>query len=469
MNRIILSFILALTGFSQAIGQGYNIKLDLQNFEPDTVFLGYYFGGSQYIKDTAYAAEKGQFVFSGKEELDGGVYIVVLPPDNEFFQVMINKGEQNFSLKADYNDITRTLKIKGSPDNNLFYEYLNFIQEAGKKAEPLRAAISANEKGASKEKEALEDINKMVKAKQEEIILKNPKSLTSILIGANMETPFPEFTGTEDEIQLKQYEFYKKHYFDHIDLSDPRIAQTPFLQDRIDYYLEKLTYQLPDSLIESIDYLLQEMEGNEKAYQYYLVQFLNEYAKSKIVGMDAVYVHLVDNYYAKGKAPWVEEEQLDKIVKNANTLRPILIGKTAPNLTLFKQDETRIQIHDMKADYTVLFFWAPDCGHCKKAMPNMVDFYNTYKDKGVDIFGVCTATGDKEKTCWEQEKALGIDIWLNTSDKYLRSRYKQVYDVQTTPQIFVLDKNKKIVFKKIGAEQLPGVLDFLIQQSLEKS
>ena len=45
--------------------------------------------------------------------------------------------------------------------------------------------------------------------------------------------------------------------------------------------------------------------------------------------MDAVYVHIVKNYYAKGLAPWTEEDQLKKIVKNAEKLEPLLIGKTA--------------------------------------------------------------------------------------------------------------------------------------------
>ena len=56
-----------------------------------------------------------------------------------------------------------------------------------------------------------------------------------------------------------------------------------------------------------------------------------------------------------------------------------------------------------------------------------------------------------------------MDIWVNAADQYLRNRYKSIYDVKTTPQIFILDKNKKIIVKKIGGEDLAGVMDDVLK------
>ena len=190
---------------------------------------------------------------------------------------------------------------------------------------------------------------------------------------------------------------------------------------------------------------------------------MNEYAKSKIVGFDAVYVHLAENYYAKGKAPWTEEEQLSKIVKNAKTLKPILIGKTAPDITVYNKGGDPISLHKLDVPFTVLFFWDPECGHCKKSMPDMLAFHEKYKAKGVEVFAVCTKTGSGVDKCWEtiEEKEMGR--WINATDQWLRSRYKTIYDVRTTPQIFILDENKTILSKRIAAEQLEEVMDQLIK------
>jgi hypothetical protein len=63
----------------------------------------------------------------------------------------------------------------------------------------------------------------------------------------------------------------------------------------------------------------------------------------------------------------------------------------------------------------------------------------------------------------EHGEERGMDIFVNTADQYLRSRYKSLYDVKTTPQIFILDKNKKILVKKISGEDMKSVMDELLK------
>ena len=153
--------------------------------------------------------------------------------------------------------------------------------------------------------------------------------------------------------------------------------------------MEKLTPQHPDSMIQSIDYLLEEMKSSEETFKFYLIHFLNKYAGSKVVGMDKVYVHLAENYYCKGLAPWTDEEQLAKICDNARRLKPILIGKKARNITGKDKDGKSHNLLDSKTDYTILYFWAPDCGHCKKMTPFLIDFHEKFKSKSVSIMTIC--------------------------------------------------------------------------------
>ncbi|MBP8086462.1 MAG: hypothetical protein KAY48_04175, partial [Saprospiraceae bacterium] len=71
-------------------------------------------------------------------------------------------------------------------------------------------------------------------------------------------------------------------------------------------------------------------------------------------------------------------------------------------------------------------------------------------------------------SCWSTIKERGMDIWVNASDQYLKNRYKVIYDVKTTPQIFVLDKDKKILVKKIAGEDLATVMEEIIKVKSEK-
>ncbi|MBK6784898.1 MAG: DUF5106 domain-containing protein [Saprospiraceae bacterium] len=171
-----------------------------------------------------------------------------------------------------------------------------------------------------------------VQKEQNDIIAKYPGSVLALLLKANIEPVIPEFEGSDEEKQRKRYFYYKSRYFDNIDFFHPAILRTPFLYQKVNYYLTKLTPQSPDSIIIAVDYILKKVEHNPEMYRYFLADLLNKYAQLKIVGHDALYVHLVDKYYTKGKAHWVDEETLDKMKENANDLRPILIGKKCPTL-----------------------------------------------------------------------------------------------------------------------------------------
>jgi peroxiredoxin len=281
----------------------------------------------------------------------------------------------------------------------------------------------------------------------------------------------PDFEGTDEkELQRKRYTWYKAHYFDNIDIADPCMLRGPVLHGKVDYYMTKLTPQHPDSLCNAVDFILNRTKSSQETFKYFLIQFLNTYAKSNIVGFDAVYVHIVKKYYEKGLAPWTKKEDLDKIIDNANRLEPILIGKIAPNITVKTKDNKPMSLWDVDADYTVLFFWDPECGHCKKAAPFMVEFATKFKDRGVKVFGVCTAVTDKAPDCWKsvEEKGFSDFLFLNTYDPYIQSKYKTLYDVRTTPQIFILDRKHEILMKRISGEQMSEVMEQVMSFQEEK-
>ncbi|MCB0666902.1 MAG: DUF5106 domain-containing protein [Saprospiraceae bacterium] len=463
-----LAFFL-FTQLSHSQAPRYEIKGHLENYSQDSIFLGYYYGDKQYLLDTA-TVENGDFQFS-EDSLKEGVYLVVMPPDNRYFQIIVDAEENEFSFSGDLDQIEETIEFTGSSDNELFYKNLRYISTKRKEVEALNAAKDTlSEADQLAVDERLKAINDEVTLYQKSLVEANPGYLTSALIRSGFLIDIPEYTGTQEEINTQQYRYYKKHYFDHVNLSDERLLRAPkhIIFDRVNYYLEKLTPQHPDSIIQSIDYLLHEMEGAEEIYRYYLIKFLNDYAQSKIVGMDAVYVHLALNYYAKDKAPWVEDAQLEKIIQNAREAEPTLIGKFAPNVKLQQRDSTDITLYDIRADYTIVVFWAHDCSHCKESMPKLKDFYEKRgADLGIKVFSVCTKVLKDEPPCWEfvDERQLDtMDGWINVSDQNGgRSFMHSLFNIKKTPKLFILDKDKKIISKDLGPEQLGEFFDQIIK------
>lgn len=469
MIRLLSAFLLLFFTFGPSLAQdGYNLKVKIKNFEQDSLFLGFYYGEKQYLKDTA-TLVKGVYEFSGEESLKPGTYLLILPPDNAFVQLNINAGNQFSVVEFDANDPVNSIKIKGDKDNESFYAYVRFLNELRPRADELRKALedeNLDEAEKNRINKELEQLNESVKTYQLKVIENNPGTITSLMINSYLERPLPEFPEIEDKLekQRAQYRYYMEHYFDGIDFENEGLIRTSFFFPKINDYVLKHTIQIPDSINRAIDVVLEKLEKNEEAHKFFLVHFVNHFAKSNIIGMDAVYVHLVDNYYAKGAAPWIDAEQLEKMTKNAASLRPILIGKIAPDIRMERQDGTKVSLHDMDSPYTVLMFWSPDCGHCKKAMPSVLEFYEEFKDKGVTMFSVCTRLTDKVPECWEMVEEKGMNIFLNVADPYHQSKFSILYDVKTTPQIFILDEKKEILMKRIAAEQLSEVMSELMER-----
>ena len=459
---------ISLFSFAQ---DGFNIKVKIDGFERDSVFLGYHYGDKQFLRDTAIRGEKDWFEFKGDKALDGGMYLIVMPPDNKFFEVLVDKGNQNFSIHTDFLEPNKVKKIEGSVDNKLFYDYLNFIGSMRPKAEGInkeKEAAAGNDAKLEKLQKKMEGLNQQVQDRQAEILKMYPNSLVTGVIKANKQPEFPKFEGTDEEINVAKWRWYLEHYFDNIDLKDDRLVRTSFLFQKIQYYMEKLTVQHPDSLIKSIDFMLERMEPEGDNFKYYLVHFLNKYAKSKLVGMDAVYVHLVKKYYKTGLASWTPDSTLQKIVKNADELDPILIGKPAPDIQLQYKSGEKVRLYEIESPYTILYIWDPECGHCKKAAPHMVEFYEKFKDKGVKVLSICTKFTDEVPSCWESVEEKEFTDFMNVVDPYHRSKYKIKYNIKSTPQTFILDKDKKIIMKKIGAEQMIEVMDQIILDDQKK-
>jgi thiol-disulfide isomerase/thioredoxin len=451
--------------------QGHKIELEVMNYANTEMIIAYHQGDKQYISDTLVTSTPGYFVMSGEEELAPGMYIAFFPSIGKSFEFLVNRGEQHFKLSTDTQSFIPSMKVKGSNENKLFFGYLNYLSDQRTKRNEMTASLEELKKDetANADKiEALEgeikELDEIVIKYQKDILQDNPESFTASIIKINTPVDVPEEIRKDD---VKSFYYYKQHFFDNINMSDERLVRSPMLIQKLDLYIsDKVTVPHPDSVIIAVDKILALADGNEEVLKFSLAHLLNTYAKSKIVCMDAVYVHLVDNYYSKGKAEWISEESLKKIQEDADALRPLLCGKIAPDIAMQTLSEpvTSKSLHSIESKYTILFMWDPDCGHCKKSMPDMVKFYDDYQSKGVEVYAICTKTYKGEAECKKfiEEKDMGR--WLNMIDPYYRSRYKQIYNVKSTPVIYILNEQKEIIAKRIGAEQIGEVMDRIIER-----
>lgn len=475
MRKYLLLFCLALT-IGLSAQESYKITVDIEGYDEPVLSLANNILDKQYIVDTAARTPDGTYVFeSDTNTLPRGIYLVVLSPDNSYFQMVIgDDDDQVFKLKTTKEKLS-AVKVESSEENKLFFEYMAYLNVQGEASQPTREALQDSTLTESQRAPLMKELNAIserVDALQQKVIAETPASFVAAIIKANRPNNPPAFEDlAEEDRNQARLNWLLEHYFDPVNLKDDRLLRTPFLFERINYYVDRLYIQHPDTVAMAIDKVLAQMDPTSEMFKYYVVHFTNKAASSKFVGMDALYVHMVDKYYKGGLAYWAEPEQLETMTEDVERIRPLLIGQQAPNLKMNRRDGSPVELYKLEAKYTILYFWKYDCTSCKKSTPHMKEFYEKWKDKGVEIFSICTKQNTIEK-CWEYIDEKEIGEWLHATDRY--QRFFKDYDVRSTPSIYVLDENKKIVSKRIGAQQLDDLLQQLekqrvLQEESEKS
>jgi thiol-disulfide isomerase/thioredoxin len=466
-----LVLFIAIGSFAQA---GYKIQFKVNGLKDTTAYLGYYYGESTFIKDTAKVDGQGSFAFDGKQVLPQGIYFLVLDK-TRIFEIVVGSN-QRFSMATNTQDYVKNMVVTGDADNKLFFDNMVFNMERHQEAEPYIKVIQDSTLKEDQKKDARDAFNKVnekVLAYQDQVIASHPTTVTAKIFKANKAIKIPDApklaNGKIDS--TFQLRWYREHFFDNFDLADDALIRMPrpMYQEKINEYLDKLYAPIPDTLKKAIDIIVAKAKKNQETYKYAVWMSVIKYQTPEIMGLDEVYVHLYDKFFATGEMDFWANDKLKKNLKeHADRLRKSLVGRTGANLIMQDSKLQPKALYDIKNRYTVLYIFDPDCGHCKEETPKLVDFYNTNKKKfDVEVYAVSADTSMSKMRDYIKEMKLPW-ITVNGPRTYV-GPYQDHYDAMTTPTLYILDSRKKIIGKKIPAEKLEDFLTHYEQVEKNKA
>lgn len=482
--RSIKVFILLFITTVIASAKGYKIDVKINGLQDTNVILAHYMSKNIYPDDTARLDKNGEGVFSDKEPLVGGVYIIYLP-NSKYFEVLIGD-EQTFFIENDTTDFLDNMVVKGSEQNQAFLDHQKYLRKKKEERKVLLDELKATEREAKKEKikEQIDELNKDVEDHTNSVIKEHEGTFIATFLNALQDVEVPDPPKNEDGSidSTYKYRYYKNHYFDKFEIGNPRLLRTPIYEDRIMRYIEKIAHPAPDSLIKAVDTIIARARANKETFRFVLIKLFNHFATSKIMGMDALYVHIAEKYYIP-EAEWSDDKFINKLEQRVKELKPLLIGKTAPDIELIEISEEhcrmakndtalirnpyvfrqKLNLHDIDAKYIVLYFWERDCGHCRTYTPKLYDIYQDIRDKDVEVVSFNMLMGKEGKEKWIKflNKHELYD-WINAWNPFSYD-FKRKYNIKATPQLFILDKDKKIVAKRLTPEQAGEVIKDLLE------
>jgi thiol-disulfide isomerase/thioredoxin len=459
-----------------ATPSGHDIAIRITPVKNQWVYLGFYYGKIKALADSVRLDENSTGHFKGKDRLPGGIYFLVSPKKEILFEILIDK-DQHFSITADSGNIPAALQFEGSLTNQQFQKYSLFAGINGSEMAGIQEKLSNHP--PKPDSIALIERSKVLSARmqayRDSAIKSDDSSFLALLFKAMKEPAIPpvsQLPGGKYDTQYV-FQYYRNHYWDGISFADERLVRTPFFEQKVDKYFNELVVPQADSIIREVDNMLLQARTSSEMFQFLLVKFVQQYVNPQYMGQDAVFVHLFEKYINAGRAPFFTPQYREFIDKRAYSLMANLIGKPAAELKLIDTSGKQHSLYDIQAPYTVVVFWDPTCGHCKEVVPKVDSIFKAkWAKMNIKIYGV-KVDGSKEdwiKFIHEHDLKNWEHVYQSTAQHDAETKaglpnFRQLYDVYSTPMLYLLDKDKKILAKKLTYLQIDDVINVKSRKS----
>ena len=236
-------------------------------------------------------------------------------------------------------------------------------------------------------------------------------------------------------------------------------AQQPYpeLGAKLDQYLLALAGEPVSVQNEECDFLIETCQDS-LVRQYTALKIYDHYLKSKIMGDDAVAVHIARKWFLSGAVKMKTQEDAFHAQLFVQFNENSLIGNPAPALTLFTPDSTTLRI-PAKDTYSVLYFYDTGCATCKKETPRLQKLIDSGKFP-VTVYAIYVGASAEEWADY-REKFTGVThLW----DPDITSDWQLLYGVLQTPRMFLVSPTGQILGRGLDTP----ALEILLNRELSK-
>ncbi len=440
---------------SDAPAGSADIRIKVTGTQPGKVVLVGQFMNQQFQADTAHVNEAGEVTFRQPEPYETGYYFAFFP-DQTTVPLLLDR-DQQFSLTTTASDVSGEMEVDGSDDNELLYEGLNFEARIGP---ALRTLMTPSGASSAEDVEAERQRDALIAERQafyEKIFADHPQSFYTAFQRAALNPGIEDIRlpdGGPDK--AAQVSAYKKDFWNDVDFTDPRLLRTPAVDEKLNRYFDELTVQQADSVNAAADRLLALAEGRPEFYQALAQGITLRFrpGQSKLKDAEAVFVHMVRNYFTRDKAVWLDSMTVFGLQNQAGTMEASLIGRKGADLTVPGTDGRPRRLYDLKTPYVIVFIYNPDCDHCIEETPKLLEWTRAHRDK-VSVYAIALSTEDERWKTFVKE--FGVQSWTNVHDPSDQAIFRTYY-TDSTPELYVLGPDRTIIAKNVTTEDLDQII-----------
>lgn len=453
MHRMkLILFSLLCLGLALTEGAAHEIKLKFTGIKNVNVVLVHFHANSKtrYAEDTAYIDALGAGVFNSPKTLEEGIYQVLFP-NYQTIEFIIG-AQQQFEIDANIGSIITQVKFVNCPENSDYQNYLSKkksydslstklhkqleVLPAGKESNNLQKRIKITDSAYSSIREGLKK--------------KYEKSFLGILLHSNLSE-----VSNASLFPLTVNSF-----------KAPALLNTPYYESRLMYFLDSVVVQRNDSIEVMLSTLFNNSLASTPLFQYVSAAVLKHYREKK--DAEVLYLYVAENFYIPFVS-WDSAEQMENLQLDIARIKPTMVGSEAQNIYLNRYNPApgytlftdsgffKSTLYSIDADYLVVVFWNQDCDSCRKNILWLNELVKQRASKKVVLLSMNMQGSKEELASWLKfinDNSLQEVVNASPSSMY----FKELYQAKTNQNIFVLDKGKRILARKLSCREVAQYL-----------
>lgn len=485
MRKALFTLILVI-GNLCLLGQDQRrIVFHVSGAENQRLFLANYYGNKLFYTDSAMADASGTATFQRSGGYRTGVYALLR--GNAYVTFLVNEPELELATAA--GDLRGQFVVQRSAENQLFLDYLRFVNTQGNVKNDLeRKQLSTTDPAAIKTfKREAARVDQSIAGYQRDFVTQHSGTLAAVVVGLEMAPEEKVLIGRDGTMDSAATAFHKRaHYWDNTDLHNSNLVRIPAFQNKLDEYFSLAVANEPDSINTAADELIGRVSKSDDLFKLILSRLTDRYNDPEVLGNDAVFVHLAQTYYcpANGsatRATWKSKEELKSLCERASKEAPLVLGAKAQELILPDTTGRKwIKLSEVPDEWTLVIFWSPHCSHCVSALP---EIHKQYKEKlqplGLQVYAVAEASDSLLTADWKAFVRKNQLDWINVGlssnvlkdikknrSKYVPGitteeslNYQNSWNALNTPTFYLLDKEKRVAGKRMTPDQIVELIN----------
>ncbi len=485
---------LILIFFSSTIHakQAYTLKGKAVHMAGRKVELLDFYADKNRVVSSTTVDKNGLFQFPFTDDSPVGMYRLRFAKGRNV-DVIYNRKDIEISIskpnvQAGRYSLTDGIDILSSGDNRLYYSFLQTLDMRRKRTfhlnqlkllyPPAKDKISDNNTTGVTEAELfrgqieieLGNMHQRFEAYIQQLIDNNPGSYAAKII-KTMKTP----VLTVDVTGEGRREWIREHFWDRVDLSDATLLHSQVIPSKIFEYLslyndKRLKREEQEmALIEAVDDILFRAQADETVFSVVLDIVTRRFERSEY---ELVLTYITENYIlsdsgCEDSEAVVSADRAGELRDKVETIKRMAIGNMAPEIDLPQQgifdvtvaegivvpvSTSQMKLSNINAEYTLVLFWASWCPHCPSLLSAVKEIYDEYRDKGLEVLAISI---DKERTAWQDAISKRQYRWINYSELTgWEGEAAKEYGVWSTPRMYLLDREKRIIAKPASVKEL---------------